>query len=75
MSNAFASNSVSNWEKLVFVVTATLAKFGLHSGNIKFHTQNEECVSMSITVCIILPMYFSISHVQLKCTDNNKNNL
>jgi hypothetical protein len=25
-----------------FVVWATLAKFGLHAGNMKFNTQNEE---------------------------------
>jgi hypothetical protein len=31
-----------------YLVQATLAKFGLHAGNMKFNTQNEECVSIHI---------------------------
>ena len=37
---------------------ATMAKFSLHVGNIKFKTQNEECISIRV-ILHILNMHFS----------------
>jgi len=37
------------------MVWATSGKFGLHVGNMKFHTQNEECIC--IIVCRISPVF------------------
>jgi hypothetical protein len=35
--------------------------FGLHAGNMKFDTQNEEWIS--IIICITSSVYFSIHHM------------
>jgi hypothetical protein len=37
------------------MVWATLGKFGLHMGNVKFHTQNEECIC--VIICWISPVF------------------
>jgi hypothetical protein len=53
-----------------YVVRATLAKFGLYAGNMKFNTHNEERISTRI--CTILPVcVFYISSVR-KYTSNNR---
>jgi hypothetical protein len=39
-----------------YVVRAALAEFGLHSGNIKLNTEDEERISIGTVVCIILPV-------------------
>jgi hypothetical protein len=46
----------------LYVVRVTLAIFGLHAGIMKFNIQNEEWIS--IHVHIILPVNFSVCHVQ-----------
>jgi hypothetical protein len=40
-------------------VQAALAKFGLHVGNMKLNTQNEEGVGVHLFMCINLPVYLS----------------
>jgi hypothetical protein len=41
------------------VVRAVWTEFGLHTGNMKFNTQNEECMSIRLIVCINSTVYFS----------------
>jgi hypothetical protein len=43
-----------------YVAPETSTKFVLHADNIKFNAKNEEC----IIIGIILPLYFSVHHVQ-----------
>ena len=41
----------------------TSGQFGLHAGNVKFSTQNDELISIHVIVCIILPVYVSVQRV------------
>jgi len=47
-----------------YVMQKTYEKCGLHAGNMKYVTQNEEWINVCIIICIILPVYFSAYHVQ-----------
>ena len=46
------------------VLPVTLAKSGLHAGNMKLNTQNVEQRSIGIIICIILPVHSPIHHVR-----------
>jgi hypothetical protein len=57
-------HSVGRARTAFYVVRENSAKFVLPAGNVKFNTQDEEWISM----CITLPVYFSIRVAQQKCT-------
>jgi hypothetical protein len=46
------------------LVWETLAKFDLLADNMEFNTQNEEWVCICMIMYIILPVYFSVYHIQ-----------
>ena len=48
-----------------YVERAKLKIFGLHACNMEFKTQNDELIGISLNIYVILPVYFSINHVQL----------
>jgi hypothetical protein len=58
-----------------FVKRATWAEFDLHVGIMNFNTQNEAWISMRVIICILLTVYSSINHVQLKYTESKRKNL
>lgn len=43
-----------------YEVRTTSEKFGLHAGDIKFNTSNDNRIASCITICIILP--FILKH-------------
>lgn len=47
-------------------VQATAAKFGLHTGNIKFDTQSVELINIRIMICTALPVRVCVHHVHKK---------
>ena len=55
------SNILTQIYSTMCLVHATLANFGLHAG-MKFSTQNEYCVNISIS--IILPLCLPVYHEQ-----------
>lgn len=54
--------SVQYTHVMCYVVREISAKFGLHAGNMKFNTQNEEGISISVMLRTraILPVYTSV---------------
>jgi hypothetical protein len=58
-----------------FMLGATLVKFGLHAGNMKFNVRNEEWTSISAIICTVVPVYLITRYVRTKHTDNNRMNL
>jgi hypothetical protein len=65
----FRGGSVSSFWMSELLEQARLTFYaGLHEGNMKFNKHNEERMS----ICIILPLYFSIHHVHSKYAEYRK---
>ena len=45
------------------MVWAALENIGLHGGNLKFNTQNKQCLNMPIIICIILPVCLCVGYM------------
>lgn len=56
------------------MVTATLAKFGLHVGNTKLNTQKEERLRVRTIIGIILPACFYIRKSKLTIRETSNKN-
>jgi hypothetical protein len=57
----------------LYMVSAPSEKFGLHAKCMNLNTQKEEWMSIRITICITLPLHFTVRQIKWKYTAKKTN--